>query len=260
MTEENDVPLDDTEVTDLPETEESDTQETQQENEKFVPYGALHEERKKRQALQAQLEEYEVWKSTAQERLDKLSEAQTQPEIVPDFEEDPVAHLSYKVDKIYSQTEQQAKTAQEREQQHQQQLQRQQIAQQYQMQAQEFAKRQPDFADGYRHFVQSWQEELAMMGYPPAMASEVIQNEEARIVQHASRTGENAAELVYNLAKRRGYKPTGASIETLKEGQRAAKTMGGGKPEGKLTLQALAEMDPDDFSKLSGDDFRKVMG
>lgn len=273
MTEE-DVALHENEEADLPETEENEEeapQETTPEepevsedregDDRKVPYGALHSERKQRQALQQQLDELRGKWSTAEERLNKLTEATEIPDFIPDFDEDPVAHLSHKVDKLYNRSEEQQRAQQEWANQQQLAQQRQHIVQTYQSQAREFSERQPDFGDGYRHFVKSWTNELTMMGYTPTQANEILSAEEAKLVERASRTGENAAELVYNIAKSRGYQPKQKNnLGTIKEGQKAAKSMGGGKVEDRLTLEALAEMDPDDFAKMSDKDFRRVMG
>ena len=179
----------------------SEKSETQDDDRK-VPYGALHSERRQRQALQSQLEELRNKWSLAEERLNKLTEATEIPEYVPDFDEDPVAALNHKVEKLYNRSEESERARQEWIQQQQAQQQRQHLVQTYQAQAREFSERQPDFGAGYQHFVNSWTDELKMMGYSPDQANEILTAEEAKIVDRARRTGENAAEIVYNIAHR----------------------------------------------------------
>ena len=108
------------------------------------------------------------------------------------------------------------------------------------------------------------------MGYDDNQSYQLAQRDAWDIVQDANNRGKNGAELIYNLAKTRGYEKgkqttEKSEIETLKEVKEVAKNTGlgasGDTPKGQVSLSDLAGMNDAEFDKLtSGDNWRNMMG
>ena len=258
------------EITDSPEpleAEGGDPESPSTQEEKMVPYGALHSERKMRQEQARELAELRRWREVADERLAMLSKPPEYELPPPDFDEDPVAALNYKIDKLSGKFEGQEKQTQEQIQQQKYDRQRANLLDTYQREAGRFAEQQPDFRDGYKYWLSAWRQELETMGYSEREIPNVLEQEEEKLVLRALEAGDNPAERVYRAAKLRGYKPSGnpaQKIDQLKKGQSAARTMsGGGKTGAPLTAQALAEMSPEEFDEMltkHPEQFRRAMG
>jgi len=86
--------------------------------------------------------------------------------------------------------------------------------------------------------------------------------EEGQLVGRALRAGKNPAQVVYEFAQHRGYKPNGEAkpseegdkLERFKAGAEASKSLSGAgaKSEGTMTLERLAELadsDPAAFDR-----------
>ena len=229
----------------------------------YVPQGALHAERQKRKEEQAA-------RKALEDRLAKLearlAEPKEQPveEDVPDPVMDPAGFREfYKRERAREREEreqqEQARQAQDRQQQ---------MAAYVQRAEQAFVAQTPDYQAAIQHLGQSRRQELTMQGYSPEQVQQIIAQDIGAIAQNALRSGKNPAEIAYELAKHRGYRPaqTGDEdarrIAALATAQRQAGAVsGGGSPaNGKLTVKQLADMSPEDMAKLSDREFQEVMG
>jgi hypothetical protein len=118
-------------------------------------------------------------------------------------------------------------------------------------------KSAPDFKEAYTYLTDIADKELQQRGFTnPQERANMLQFEEGRIVGNAFSSDKSPAEVIYELAKFRGYKTVeGKSpppkIETLKRGQRASKSLSGsgGSVDGMPTLEALADLEGDEFDK-----------
>lgn len=213
--------------------------------EKMVPHQALHEERERRKELQQKMGSMEA-------RFQELVEKLNPKEKIPTIEEDPVTNIDTRIREVErvltTQNEVQQRQSHENA-----------IVNAYKGAAQEFAKNTPDFGAAYNHYISNRTAELEAMGLNPQEADQQVKQEEFHVAFRCLQTGENPAERLYEAARIRGYAkkeepPQGAQtsdkrIETITKGQQAAKISSGSSASGKMTLEALSEMDDDEFIK-----------
>lgn len=243
-----------------------------------VNKGALDEERnrrrqaeKERQTLAEQLAELKG-KMSAIEQLGKP--AQTKPEI-PAFDQDPARNLD---SRLSAQEQAAAEIRQWREKQAQDEQvaqQRNQFIQVYAQQAEVFKKDAPDFPQAYKHLLEAKAAELEAAGIDdPQERGNTLHQWEAWIVEQAMKRGRNPAGALYEMSKRAGYaakaaeetkavpdrdetgkfKKAESKLEQVTEGLTKAKSVGavsGSGAEGAPKLEALLNMDDDDFEKTT---------
>lgn len=216
----------------------------------------LQEERAARKQLAEELKalrEERKLVAALKERMDALQQP-PKPEI-PDFQTNPADHLKAGLEMTQQEL---AQLRQER----QAQAAREQFLGRYRAAVSEVAAELPDFSEAYKHAVSQLQADAALYGIP----AEAI---EAQIVTAAFDNGRNPARALYDFAKQRGYaKPAPAAeaqktIETIERGVNASRGVAataGQAPRGGLTLQALAEMSPSEFAKVSPATVRRLLG
>lgn len=213
---------------------------------KMVPHAALHEERTKRQKLEAELVEQRRQRDVLDQRtaaiLERLTQAQEpkKPEPaevkIPSLEEDPIGHFK-------AISEQQAKRLAELEQRGQQstEAQRQLQAASHVLanaQAQEsaFKASTPDYDEAADYLVNIEQQELALQGYSAPEIQVLMTRKRLELAARAAQLGKNPAELVYQASKLRGFTGKKAAIAANGSGDpagdavRAAAAASGGKP------------------------------
>lgn len=246
-------------------TEHQETQE-QERPKKLVPLEALHEARKEAKEYRERARAQDEKMARMEERFNwmlqnvgKREQSQQAPQI-PDKIADPIGHFDQRAMTL----EQRVKAAEDwkaqQEQQSRQQSQFQHFTAAYQSQAREFASRQADWPDAYRHFTDSVMNELKAAGFTdPQILMQQANSYEQAIVAQAMREGVNPAERIYSVTKQfRGYAPKGSvsgenKIETLRAGQKAGSgfARAGGNARTEIsTLEQLAEIkDPKEFDK-----------
>lgn len=227
---------------------------------KRVPLAELIEERKHRQALQAEVGELKTKFQTVDQLKDailKLKEERMpvkEPEPIVTYEEDPLGYTYKKVNEI---DENQKVIKQNMEYQ-------QFIGQVVNLENQ-FRTKQPDYDSAYQYVVDTKIKELAEVGITdPADVAREIQRVSYSLSTHAMQKGKNPAEVVYSIAKTYGYKQPSAkpeeqskanaeeTIKSVAKGQQmASKTLSGsGKSETPKTVEALLEANGDEFDRL----------
>lgn len=266
---------------------------------KFVPHAALHKERTRRQAVEAENLTMREKMARAEERLAVLNEVlmatpadggdpqqQAQTKTVeeelgpaPDPEKDIFAYVQWQQKKIELQDKRfnemlEAQMAAQQAQQNQQQSQ--QFQQAYQNDAINFIQKQPDFPEAYKFIANSFATELKSMGYNDQQIQQRLMQEEAVLVSEAFQRNMSPAQVIYDRARARGYNPTQAAqqhqqntqqkLETIQKGQRATASLsaaGGSSGEG-LTVEAIANMSEEEFaalhSKLGKSKIRQLLG
>lgn len=243
-----------------PEPEAAVEEEKEPEKEKFVPYGALHEERQRRKELQSALEQLrqEQLQSSQvmQQVLQQMRQQQEPP--APTIDDDPVAYFQRKQQEQEQQLQMVAESLQQRQIREQQEAEYAQFVSAYRQAAQEYTKQAPDFNDAYRFAIEHRTNELKAAGYPEQMIPQILRQNEAEIVNLAFQQGINPAEKIYEIAKLRGWKNQPAEpeqkMQTLEKGVKASKPTSGAPQGGEVTLEALAEaaseMDAEEFNSL----------
>ena len=214
---------------------------------RLVPLGALQEERQKRQR-----EREERLKLEGRlQLLERMANEPRAPE--PAKELDPLAKLDESHRFVTEQRQREQQETAKRD-----------LVNFYASDAAEFASTTPDFNDAYAYVSEHRMRELQLMGWSPQQAQEILQANELAIAQQARASGKSPAQIVYEMAKHRGYagkkpEPEPAKVaaadklETVASGQRAAKSLSqasGGTPRAS-SLQALLDMDDDEFDKAT---------
>lgn len=132
----------------------------------------------------------------------------------------------------------------------------------YQKSAREFSAQTPDFEDAYRFLLERRAAEYRTLGYPDSKIDAYLAQEEMSVAQHALNTGKNPADLIYSLAKIRGY--TGKTsqttavrpddrLKTLEKGVQSSKSLNGAgesvRQFNSLEEVATVSDDPNEFLK-----------
>lgn len=239
-----------------------------EEKPKFVPHQAMHEERKRRQAAEAKVAEYEA-------RL-KALETPKAPE--PEYA-DPVVNPDAHRKWLEHQLAKQGKQVQEITQAQQTERQRAEIINFAASAEQEFKAQTPDYDDALTFARQAYVRELeslfelrGMDPQSPEVVAEIKQQlamGEVGLIAQAKQMGVNPAALVYRMAKARGWTPKQAQaaqqIAARAEAQKNAATIGavpGGSP-GEVTATSIASMSEaeiDALLKKNPDALRKALG
>ncbi|MFT0875120.1 hypothetical protein VRZ08_01060 [Rhodopseudomonas sp. G2_2311] len=134
----------------------------------------------------------------------------------------------------------------------------------YKADAARFVQTSPDYMDAYNHLLGSRAAELQAIGYEGVELGQALQADEIAIAQMAMSKGKSPAELIYALAKQRGYAPKKADepgkgaaapsgaerLEAIERGQAANKSLngaGGGLGGDDMTAERLVSMPMDEF-------------
>jgi hypothetical protein len=223
-------------ATDTPVEAHQEPQEPTKSPPRHVPTAALIEERRKRQAIEQQLQEI-------RRELESAKKPAAPP---PDWDNAPAEYLRHKLDGTEAKVEVigQALLSQQQEA-----VARQQLAaldQAYQSSAMAFAKANQDFVDAYNTLINSRVAELQAFGMTdPTELRAALMQEERQIAAIALQNGQDPAEVLYNLAQHRGYRPAPRQqAEAVAKGREAAKgaKSGSSGPSG-MTPERLAELD-----------------
>jgi hypothetical protein len=180
-----------------------------------VPYGVLKSERQEHRQTKAALAAKDEELAQVREQLNQIAEMrkrilgeQPQRPEPTDREQDPtgVDYLRQRLDQVEAgqhQREQreQAATVQQEEQ-------RLLLAQLHRSEA-EFAQQNPDYNQAADHLARSRIAELQAYGVPQHQIGEALQQEIYEITANAIQMGKTPAQLVYEVAQMRGFRPGG---------------------------------------------------
>lgn len=221
----------------------------------LVPHQALHEQRERRKAAEKRARDLEIENAKFRERFTVIKELQgkEEPKGPPKPEEDifgAFEHLSNGLETVNKQlAERDAATKQE--------AQRNELVGHYRNDAAAFAAANPDFNEAYNHLLQSRARELQALGYDtPAELQKALQNEEMSIAMMAFEKGKSPAQVIYDLAKGRGYKKADpkadaeAKLDTIERGSGLNKSLSaaaGASGDDEMTPERLLAMPNDEF-------------
>jgi hypothetical protein len=248
-----------------PEAEDKPVKET-----KVVPLATLMEERAERKRLADELTQRSQRMEKMEQRFLQLMErynagqAPEKPQ-APTAEDQPIEVLKNVQQRLDE------RDKREREQAEQSRTQ-QQISAQISARETAFRQATPDYNEALEHLMGVSEHMYRAMGVQdPAMLQQMVQQDMMNIAVGAMKFGGDPAKAAYDIAKRTGYTgkpaetkdnvvraPNGQfqakpeeKVDTINRGQKASKSLsdGGGEQAPPLTLEALAEMDDDDFDK-----------
>lgn len=225
---------------------------------KHVPLAALHEERTRRKEIDKKLRDAEQQiaefrgKFSVIEKLNGGQQQTEQPAGDPNPEDDIFGAVNAIKQKLDA-TEAEKKAAAEHTT----------FVNSYKADAQKFIATAPDYMEAYNHLLSSRAAELQAIGYEGEELGRALQADEIAIAQMAMSKGKSPAEMLYNLAKQRGYTkkeaaaaaaaaaPSGAEkLETIERGQAANKSLsntGGNAGDQDMTAERLMSMPMDEF-------------
>ena len=233
---------------------------------KTVPLGALHEERNKRKEAEKQMRSLREEMQRLAGRLDVLNGVapQAQTPQKPTVADAPIEALEKVVEYVERDQQERANVAQYQE-----------FTNAVNAAEREFAAKTPDFQAAIDFLQKGRMAEMKAIGYHELDARNVIAQEAIAISSAAMQQGVNPAERFYALAQARGYSPKAAvaapsepneaaktvaalekateKLATIAKGQQASKSLSsaGGASNDALTLEAIASMDEEEFSKIS---------
>jgi hypothetical protein len=260
----------------------------------MVPHAALHEAREKLKSAEARAAEAERKERLLEERTNLILQrfaappaapAQTAPQApaIPSFEEDPAGHILGQVRQqgaILGELVQ-AVTGQSRQSEAQAGVQ--QLTLRAAAMEREFATANPDYDKASSHLFEMRRQELIAAGWSdPAEIQTMMANEATGLAARAMQQGRNPAEVVYQLAKLRGYAPPAANngadnsaapangggeaqLRTIAAGQAQARTVGAmpGAGPAPLTAARVLEFSDEEFAerwKKNPKEIRDLMG
>lgn len=221
-----------------------------------VPLSALNEARhqnrelkqkysdleRKVQQFEAMRQQVEEWRA-AQQKLQQQSE----------FSKDPLGALQKDIQGIKQSQEEINRQAAERERAA---AEAAALERAVAVRVQEFSKAQPDYQDALQFVLETRAKELQMFGVPQEEVDNQIAMESLQLARSALASGTNPAEVVYNLAKIRGYAlktaPKADKVVTLQQGQKASQSLSTarGASEETSLLGKIEEMSDDEFDKF----------
>ncbi len=220
-----------------------------------VPLSALNESRAQLRQTQAQLAEMQQRMGDMEKLRQEIEEfraKQQQAREQQEFNTDPLGVIQKQINELKSTVTTQSQSAQQREQQAQSE---QQMFTAIASQVNEFKKATPDYDDALAHVLEARKQELIAMGAPEYEAQNRVAMEAQEIAVNALRSGQNPGQVVYQLAKLRGYgaKQTAAKLATIEKGQQAASSLasvaGVGEGPG-VSLAEIDSMSEDEFDKF----------
>lgn len=261
-----------------------------QQRQQTVPHAAFHEERERRKAAEAQIADLRKQQQTLEERTNLLlqriqpapSALPAQPPAIPSIEENPAAHIAGLLQQHGARLDEVTRWALQQEQARQTQANIGSIQERALAMEREFLRETPDYAQAVDHLANQRRLELAAAGYTDAAEREVIlRNEALQVAQRALQGNKNPAEIIYELAKVRGWKAPAAEptepqtnangattpqqrIDQVRAGQQQARSLGAARGAGPapLNAQTLLAMSDADFSKMleTSQEARDLMG
>lgn len=225
------------------ETPAEDAAETAIKRELRAMKAALREERTRRQAVEAK-QQQATPSATFQAMLDGA----------PDENADPIgfmSHMRQKLAAIDAQHEADARAEAARNQQN---GQIQHVVRTMQEYENDFRADHPDYGPAVEHFRKTRADEIAAQGLTGQALDNAIGQDFLALAARCLNAGKDPAEVVYNLAKRSGYKPQGKvssvdpqteRLNQIAKGQQQARSLstGGAPPTGALTVEAVNKLD-----------------
>jgi hypothetical protein len=273
----------------VPGTDQTEGAQLRDEKGKFVPHGAFHEERTKRQNLERQLAEMQTKQAVLEDRWNtilKVGDKKDEPAAPPNPEEDIFGYVKWQADQLKQiQSEKQARDEADR--QHQTMTKQEEaIWSTWQQSRNEYAQTNKEFDQAATWLSDFRMNQLkALSVIDPRMGNDGARNQQINeelkaIVVAAQQQGRSPAELVHQLAVSYGFKPTAATdttdpskslaaqVDNLGKALEASRTLtasGGKSGADPMSAESIANMSEGEFSAWIKDPanerrFRQIMG
>ncbi len=238
-------------MVDEPEKQEPVKQEPEKQT--VVPHAALHEQRMANKQLQEELraarEAQTRMEGTFQKLLSGLNEKPA-----PRFEEDPLGHMQARNDTLEKELKGVREELGNLSKQSSQNSFLSQISQAVSSSEAEYRATHPDYDQALNYLKEVTRNDLLDQGADPQTIEQTINQGKIGLANAALQQGKNPAAVIYDRAKRYGYKAqTPDKLSTIAEGSGLAKTVTGGTSSG-LTLRDLSQLPDDQIEALVADD------
>ena len=160
----------------------------------------------------------------------------------PDLEADPMGWMKYARARLQFYEERESASERQQAEIERQNAEVSKIARSFGDAEKDFAEDHPDYYKAAEHFRKARTEELAEEGVASADMGRSLQQDFVNIIARATRAGKDPAEVIYGLAKRRGFGADGddKKLATIDRASRAGRTLsgaGGSAGENELTLE-----------------------
>lgn len=240
------------------EEKESASKDVDPEKKVLVPHAAFHEERERRKELQKRVAEQDESYKKLEERQNKILEALASRNTQPQEQEyvDPLVALEREVTNLKGTIQKSAEQVDTDNKNRDKEFA---FFNKYKASTDAFAKDSPDFMEAYNFLVESRKNELSVFIKDPNKLNNRLIADERSIVEEAFNNEENPGEVLFNLAKSRGYKVKAPDkkIEDIDKGLKASKSLGnaGGKSDNDITIE---NMSASDLADLSDEEFNAM--
>lgn len=227
----------------------------------YVEVEALQARDRELKDMKDKFAKVDQWmREQTQQRQAPQQQQQGQQPQIPDFNTDPIGHLHATNQLLQQQLAQMNTYQQQRVQQDQAQAFYQDQMNRYNTHVRTFSRQNPDYAEADAWLRANIDQELAAR-FPWASPQERqahLEREEGFLVGSALQQGRDPAEIIYNLAKHRGFKkaepqaqPQETKLEQLQRGQKAAKSSAGARAssDNDLDITQLLKLDGEDFDR-----------
>lgn len=216
-----------------------------------------HAERRQRQAAEARAEALEA-RLAALEGRGRGNDDDIDLSAIPDVETDPIGNIEALRKIALKLTQREQETQRQTQAQTAQQRQFQQINTRMQEYEADFIETNPDYNDAAKHFREARILELQEQGYDGDELTKALTAELVGLVARSLQSGKDPAEVVYRLAKNRGFGASAGKtdlapldkankkLETIDRGQKASRSLSGmsGKMgDGELSAESVTKLE-----------------
>jgi len=238
-----------------PEVEVTEPQsEPQPEKVATVPHAALHEQRMANKQLQEELRAAREAQSRMEGTFQKLL-AGLNEKPAPKFDEDPLGHMQARNETLEKELKSVGEKLESLTKQSSQSAFLSQITQTVASSEAEFRATHPDYDLALNYLKEVTRSDLVDQGFDSQSFEQTIHQGKIGLANAAIQQGKNPAAVIYDRAKRYGYKPSSPDdkISTLAKSAGLSKTVEGGSSPG-LTLRDLSQLPDDQIDALVADD------
>lgn len=213
---------------------------------------ALKESRRTIRELKESQADLQARFEAAERRQAEPAVAAKAPTAMPDPNVDPIGALEWMKGHFEQQDAAQKTQKAKQDEQTAQQRQTQALAQRMNDYETDFKEDHADYSEAAEHLKTTRLDELREAGFTGDDLNRALANDMFGIVTRAMQAGKDPAEVVYNLAKKRGFgvDKVATKLQTLAKGQQSSRTMpSGGRPSGHLPVDQGVKLKGPAFDK-----------
>lgn len=235
--------------------------QAEQEQQRQVPQGALHAEREKHKGTKAQLGQAQQQLQALAQLRQQIASRKLEPLPIA-ADEDPASGTAYLRGQIEQLRGSQASMEQRDQLSQVESAERQQLGSLLTQSEAEYRTVKPDYDAAINHVVNARAQELALYGLAPHEVQEALQQEVLDITRSAIQQGRAPAEVAYQLATLRGYRPEAGPAPTPQPGQaqRTVEAVGAARASSRSLGQASGtgstrDLDANTITAMSPEEF-----